>query len=61
MCLDSRSESGMTMLFGSGMTMCCESGCFSEINPKVFLRTLGLGVIFLGLSLFVLPAEEEDY
>ena len=26
MCLDSRSESGMTMLFGSGMTMCCESG-----------------------------------
>lgn len=31
MCLDSRSESGMTMLFGSGMTMCCELGmtmCF---------------------------------
>ena len=25
-CLDSRSESGMRMLFGSGMTMCCELG-----------------------------------
>ena len=25
-CLDSRSESGMTMCFGSGMMMCGESG-----------------------------------
>ena len=53
--------SGMTMLFGSGMTMCFGLGCFSEINPKVFLRTLGLRVMFSGLFLFVLPAEEEDY
>lgn len=67
-CLDSRSESGMTMCCESGMMMCFVSGmrmsyesgmmmcgesrmtmffvsgCFSEINPKVFLRTLGLGV-----------------